>query len=230
VRAAYLTPAHQHPLGSVLPEATRRAVLDWARQADGYVVEDDYDSELRYEVAPTPAMASVDPDRVVFLGTASKTVAAALRLGWLVGPANLLAAIVERRRQTHDIPAWPSQLAFRSMLQEGHVGQLVRSARARYADQADRVVARFTEAGLRSLLPAAPAGTYVTLELPQATAETVVRAAERAGFALPSLETYARGVPRHGIVLGFGGCRDEAELERVLDVVIATILAAGATP
>src|SRR6478609_4536318 len=86
IAAAYVTPAHQHPLGRVLPAADRVTLLAAARAADAVVVEDDYDSEFRYDVAPVPALASLDRARVAYLGTAAKAVAPSLRLGWLVPP------------------------------------------------------------------------------------------------------------------------------------------------
>ena len=100
--AAYLTPAHQHPLGRVMPAADRLSALTAARAAGAVLVEDDYDSEFRYDVAPVPALATLDRTRVAYLGTASKAVAPSLRLGWLVPPPDLLDTINTHRRITHD--------------------------------------------------------------------------------------------------------------------------------
>ena len=84
---------------------TRLALLARAAEIDATVIEDDYDSEFRYDVAPLPALATLDRDRVVYLGTASKTVAPGLRLGWLVAPAALVEQITERRSRAHDMAA-----------------------------------------------------------------------------------------------------------------------------
>ncbi len=99
--AAYVTPAHQHPLGRVMPATDRLSLLEAARRADAVVIEDDYDSEFRYDVAPVPAMATLDRSRVVYLGTAAKSVVPTLRLGWLVAPPDLHELIVRRRTITH---------------------------------------------------------------------------------------------------------------------------------
>lgn len=105
--AAYVTPAHQHPLGRVMPAADRLTLLEAARRADAVVIEDDYDSEFRYDVAPVPAMARLDRGRVVYLGTAAKSVVPTLRLGWLVAPPDLHELILRRRTITHAGAAWP---------------------------------------------------------------------------------------------------------------------------
>ena len=111
--AAYVTPAHQHPLGHVMPAADRVALLAAAREHGAFVVEDDYDSEFRYDVAPIPALASLDRTRVAYLGTASKSVGPGLRVGWMVPPPDLLAALVEHREHTYDMPllAGPARAA-----------------------------------------------------------------------------------------------------------------------
>ncbi|MGZ4489069.1 MAG: aminotransferase-like domain-containing protein, partial [Nocardioides sp.] len=139
--AAYVTPAHQHPLGRVMPAADRITLLAAARAAGAVVVEDDYDSEFRYDVAPVPALATLDRGRVAYLGTASKSVAPSLRLGWLVPPPALLDTVNRRRSTTHDAAPWPTQRAFLTLLRDGYVDKVVRTARRVYADRAPRVAA-----------------------------------------------------------------------------------------
>ena len=107
--AAYVTPAHQHPLGRVMPAADRLALLAAARAAGAVVVEDDYDSEFRYDVAPVPALAALDRSQVAYVGTASKSVSPSLRLGWLVAPPEVHERLVRRRTITHDTPPWTSR-------------------------------------------------------------------------------------------------------------------------
>ncbi|GAB3769037.1 GntR family transcriptional regulator/MocR family aminotransferase [Nocardioides ginsengisegetis] len=139
--AAYVTPAHQHPLGRVMPAADRLTLLASARAADALVLEDDYDSEFRYDVAPVPALATLDRERVAYLGTASKSVAPSLRLGWLVPTPALLEPVNARRAVTHEAAAWPVQRAFLTLLRDGYVDKVVRTARRVYADRAPRVAA-----------------------------------------------------------------------------------------
>jgi len=213
--AVYVTPAHQHPTGVTLPAGARVALLEHARRHDIVVVEDDYDSEFRYDVAPLPALATLDPDRVVYLGTASKSVAPGLRLGWLVAPPSTVEAISDLLRRTHDLPSWPTQRAYLAMLRDGHVGRLIRSARRVYAARGAAVE--------RDLPVEGPvAGMYVALPLSAGQTRGAVRAAKEAGFELPTLDEYARSHGRTGVVFGFGGLSD-AEFERALAAIAGAV-------
>ena len=214
--AAYVTPAHQHPLGPVMSGADRLTLLASAHRAGAVVVEDDYDSEFRYDVAPVPALAALDRDVVAYLGTASKSVAPSIRLGWLVAPSELHAAVLRRREVTHDTAAWPVQRAFLSLLRDGYVDQVVRSARRTYAARAERVVAALD--GRAD--PIGPvAGMYATVPLPPEAATRVAAEARAAGFEVPLLSDYCRTARRSGILIGFGGCTDE-ELDRALAAIV----------
>lgn len=217
--AAYVTPAHQHPLGPTMPGSARLTLLDTARRADAVVVVVDYDSEFRYDVAPVPALASLDRDRVAYLGTASKAVAPSMRLGWLVAPPTLLDALERTRLVTHDTAAWPVQRAFLSLLRDGYVDKVVRSARRVYADRAARVAGAVAPHGT---LNGPVAGMYATVELPAADAGRAHAAARAAGFDVPLLADYARTHPRHGLIIGFGGCTD-AELDTALAAIAAAL-------
>lgn len=217
--AAYVTPAHQHPLGPAMPGADRVRLLAAARTADAVVVEDDYDSEFRYDVAPIPALAALDRSSVAYLGTASKSVAPSLRLGWLVPPPGLLAEVDRFRAVTHDTAAWPVQRAFLALLRDGYVDRVVRAARRVYTDRAARVTAALPGVG-------PVAGMYATLETDAATARRARAAARSAGFDVPLLADYTRSRARHGLVIGFGGCTD-TQLDQALDVVARAVAGAG---
>ncbi|WP_275003541.1 PLP-dependent aminotransferase family protein [Promicromonospora iranensis] len=214
--AAYVTPAHQHPLGRVMPAADRLALLAAARDAGAVVVEDDYDSEFRYDVAPVPALAALDRSRVAYLGTASKSVSPSLRLGWLVAPPSLNEDLVRRRAVTHDTPPWPSQHALLTLLRDGWVDKVVRTARRVYADRAPRVAAALAP----HAQPAGPlAGMYSTWLTDPASAERARAAGHAAGFDVPLLADYCRRADRTGLVVGFGGVTD-VELARALDAIV----------
>jgi GntR family transcriptional regulator/MocR family aminotransferase len=214
--AAYVTPAHQHPLGPVMPGSARLALIAAAARAGAVVIEDDYDSEFRYDVAPVPALAALDRDHVAYLGTTSKTVAPSMRLGWLVAPAALHGAILERREITHDAPAWPVQRAFLSLLRDGYVDQVVRSARRTYAARAARVV----EALRPHAEPIHPvAGMYATVPMPRTRALRAHASARAAGFEVPLLRDYCRTARLTGLIIGFGGCTDD-ELDRALAAIV----------
>ncbi|MFA6574016.1 MAG: PLP-dependent aminotransferase family protein [Nocardioides sp.] len=213
VVAAYVTPAHQHPLGPPMSGRDRLTLIAAARRAGAVVVEDDYDSEFRYDVAPIPALASLDRERVAYLGTASKSVAPSLRLGWLVAPPALRDPIERRRDLTHDAVSWPVQRAFLSLLRDGYVDRVVRSARRTYADRAGRVAA-----ALAPYVEGPVAGMYATVVLPAGLAAEAHAAARAAGFDVPLLADYCRTAPLHGLIVGFGGCTD-TELDAALAVL-----------
>ncbi|MFI2364333.1 PLP-dependent aminotransferase family protein [Promicromonospora sp. NPDC019610] len=215
--AAYVTPAHQHPLGRVMPAADRLALLAAARAAGAVVVEDDYDSEFRYDVAPVPALAALDRSCVAYVGTASKSVSPGLRLGWLVAPPEAHERLLERRAITHDTPPWPNQRALLTLLRDGWVDKVVRTARRVYADRAPRVAAAMAP---HAELAGPLAGMYSTwLTGPEAAA--AARASARAaGFEVRPLELYCRTADLTGLVLGFGGVTD-AELDQALAAITA---------
>lgn len=216
---AYVTPAHQHPLGRVMPAADRLALLATARRDGALVVEDDYDSEFRYDVAPVPALASLDRDRVAYLGTASKAILPSLRLGWSVVPDRLLDAYDAHRSLTHDAPPWPVQRALVTLLRDGYVDAVVRSARRVYAERAPKVVealAPYAE------LAGPVAGMYSTWLLPHGRAVRARAAAERAGFRVNLLRDYCRTARLSGLVVGFGGPTDD-ELDRALAVLVGEL-------
>ncbi len=215
LRAVYVTPAHQHPLGVTMSVRRRMALLAEATRRRVLVVEDDYDSEFRYDMAPLPALAALDLDRVVYLGTSSKIVQPGIRLGWLVASTAVVAGIAARRARRHDHPSWPLQAALLSMLREGHLDRLVRSARRVYAERSRLVVERLGACGHHV---DDVAGMYVAVPLSARQETAVVAAAGEAGFALPPLSAFCRTVARHGVVLGFGAV-DDRQLQRVLDVV-----------
>ncbi|CAI9418517.1 MocR-like pyridoxine biosynthesis transcription factor PdxR [Nocardioides sp. T2.26MG-1] len=219
VAAAYVTPAHQHPLGRVMPGADRVALLDAARAADALVVEDDYDSEFRYDVAPVPALASLDRGRVAYLGTAAKSVAPSLRLGWLVAPPELADRVNARRLVTHEGAPWPVQRAYLALLRDGYVDKVVRTARRVYAERAPRVAAALSP---YAELAGPLAGMYSTWLLPAADAVRARDAARRAGFEVNLLADYCRTATLTGLVVGFGGVTDD-ELDRALVALVSAL-------
>src|SRR5438128_8865861 len=97
VDGVLVTPAHQCPLGVAMAPARRAALLEWAAAGEGFVIEDDYDAEYRYDRAPLAALQGLAPERVVYMGTASKTLAPALRLGWLLLPPQLVEPVAQQR-------------------------------------------------------------------------------------------------------------------------------------
>jgi GntR family transcriptional regulator/MocR family aminotransferase len=221
VRAVYVTPAHQHPLGVVMSASRRVGLVELARERELTLIEDDYDSEFRYDVAPLPALAQLDPERVVYLGTVSKTLGPGLRLGWIVAAEALADQIGRLRDLRHDTPPWPAQLALLSMLDEGHLTRLVRAARRQYAQRSRAVQAALS--GLGDLSGGA-AGMYATLLLDADAAARAARHALAEGVEVPLLADYCRTATRGGLVVGYGGVTDD-EFRFALDVLVRSLRA-----
>jgi GntR family transcriptional regulator/MocR family aminotransferase len=221
VDAVYVTPAHQHPLGVAMSAARRVALVAEATRRDMTVIEDDYDSEFRYDVAPLPALAQLDPGRVVYLGTASKTLGPGLRLGWIVGPQRLVDEIARLRDVRHDTPPWPAQRALLSMLEEGYLTRLVRSARRQYAVRSRAVQGALAAFGE---LSGGAAGMYATLSLDAGVAERVARRALADGVDVPLLASYCRTAVRGGLVVGYGGVSDD-EFAMAVAVLVGALRA-----
>ena len=214
--AAYVTPAHQHPLGYVMPAADRLALLAAAHEHDAFVVEDDYDSEFRYDVAPIPALASLDRTRVAYLGTASKSVGPGLRVGWMVPPPGCSPP----SSSTASTPTTcrPGRPSGRCSPCSARAGSTRWSApRAGYTPTARRGSPRPSR---RTASPAGPAaGMYSTWLLPAPAVRRAVAAARDAGFEVAPIADYCRSARLSGLVVGFGGVTD-AELDRALAAMV----------
>ena len=200
--AMLLTPAHQFPLGVTLHPRRRREAADWG----GVVIEDDYDGEFRYDRQPVGALQTLAPDRVVYAGTASKSLAPGLRLGWLVVPPRLLDAV------TAELAAGPpalDQLTLAEFITSGDYDRQIRRARLSYRRRRDRLAAALSRQGLR--VTGIAAGLHALLELPGTSAErAVVTRARQRGVAVEGLEHYRAaacqdaGDGRAGLVIGYG--------------------------
>jgi GntR family transcriptional regulator/MocR family aminotransferase len=138
--AVFVTPAHQSPTGVAAAPDRRAALLEWAAAREGFVIEDDYDAEYRYDRAPLAALQGLAPDRVIYMGTASKTLSPALRLGWLVLPQHLIEAFVEERNLSdHGAPTL-EQLTLARLIESGGYDRYLRQARRRYRARRDALV------------------------------------------------------------------------------------------
>ncbi|WP_143569341.1 aminotransferase-like domain-containing protein, partial [Streptomyces acidiscabies] len=140
-RAVLLTPAHQFPTGGPLHPERRAAVVDWARARGAIVLEDDYDGEFRYDRRPVGAVQGLDPERVVYVGSVSKSLSPALRLGWMVLPDHLVDAVREAKGEREAWSSVPEQLALADLVVSGAYDRHVRRMRQRYRARRDRLVA-----------------------------------------------------------------------------------------
>jgi GntR family transcriptional regulator / MocR family aminotransferase len=164
--AVVLTPAHQHPTGAVLAGDRRRALLAWLRARDAVAIEDDYDAEYRYDRAAVGALQSLEPDRIVYAGSASKTLAPALRLGWLVVPPQLLDAVTDLKDLADCGTARIEQHAFASFLSRGELDRHLRRMRARYRRRRDLLIEAVADVLPEATVRGIAAGLHATVELP----------------------------------------------------------------
>lgn len=209
-RLVYVTPSHQFPLGGVLPLERRVALLEWAARTDAVVIEDDYDSEYRFGQRPLDPLARLDADgRVVYVGTFSKTMAPALRLGFVVAPPGLRSALRQAKRLTDWHTDVVTQRAMARFLDSGGFARHVRSATRVYEERHDALVLAAGELlpGL-SLVPSAAGLHLALLDGERAEPFDGARVAERAAVAGVSVQPVSRfrmGPGADGILLGFGG-------------------------
>ena len=186
----------------------RHALLAWARAGDRLVIEDDYDAEFRYDRRPLAALQGLDPARVAYVGTASKTLAPALRLGWILAPAALAPALaVEKLAADGGSPAL-DQLALARLIASGEHDRHLRRARRAYAQRRDRLVAALALAVPEGRIEGAAAGVHLVLALPASLDPIALRKATAAhGVAAESIAARHRGPAPPGptrLVLGYG--------------------------
>jgi GntR family transcriptional regulator/MocR family aminotransferase len=225
VDAVVLTPAHQFPTGVALSARRRTALLDWARRREAVVVEDDYDAEYRYDRDPVGALQGMAPERVVYAGSASKTLAPALRLGWLLLPAQLAEAAARRGALIDRGEPLLAQLTFADLIARGELDRHLRRTRRRYRARRDALVAAVGASLPGCTVEGIAAGLHAVVRLPAAADEAAtVRAAAERGIALDGLARFHRASrPAHpGLVLGYANlsepaiARGIAELGRAL--------------
>ncbi|MFJ7984689.1 PLP-dependent aminotransferase family protein [Streptomyces sp. NPDC096351] len=205
--AVLMTAAHQFPLGGALPPDRRAAVVDWARASGGFVLEDDYDGEFRYDRQPVGALQGLDPERVVYLGTASKSLAPGLRLAWMVLPESLVGEVVAAKGAVDWVSGAPDQLAFAEFLASGAYDRHVRAMRLRYRRRRDQLVAAVAAHAPETRVSGIAAGLHAVLALPPGTEQDVLRAAAWNGLAVQGVNQFRRPtVPAtlDGLVVGYG--------------------------
>ncbi|MEU3849887.1 PLP-dependent aminotransferase family protein [Streptomyces sp. NPDC029554] len=211
--AVLLTPAHQFPMGVPLHRDRRTAVVDWARRTGGLVLEDDYDGEFRYDRQPVGALQGLDPDRVVYLGTASKSLAPGLRLAWMVLPADLAEEAATAKGGV-DTCGVLDQLTLAEFLTSGAYDRHVRATRLRYRRRRDALVAAVAARAPEARVTGIAAGLHVLLRLPPGTERSVVQAAHWRGLAVHGLARYrhadAVAEPADALVVGYGTPPDHA--------------------
>lgn len=210
--AVFVTPAHQFPTGCVLSGERRRHLLAWSRTTSGLIVEDDYDAEFRYDREPVRALQGLAPDQVAQLGTVSKTLAPALRLGWIVAPPELVDEAERTKALLDTFSPTLDQLTLAEFFRRGHYDRHVRRARAVYRRRRDRLLI-----ALGTQLPGLPiegvaAGVHLLLRLPPGVSDIAIADEARSdGIAVTPLSAFRLApAPTGGLVIGYGRLHESA--------------------
>jgi GntR family transcriptional regulator/MocR family aminotransferase len=225
--AAFITPSRQLPLGTTMSAPRRMQLLDWARRRGSWVIEDDYDSELRYSTFPIAALQGLDRDsRVIYIGTFSKVVFPSIRTAYLVIPSDLVPRFVAVRRTLDICPPISSQVVLADFIREGHFTRHLRRMRQLYSERRRLLVdCLHRELGERLRFIGEPAGTDLVVLLPRGMRDRPLaeRAAEEGLWLMPLSDRYLGRATRQGFVLGYGGTSVEEipaavrRLRRLLD-------------
>ena len=227
-QAMLLTPAHQFPLGSVLSPRRRADAARWAADSGGLIIEDDYDGEFRYDRQPVGALQALAPEHVIYAGTASKTLAPGLRLGWLVLPARLTEAVAEAKALAHLHTGSFEQLTLAEFIRSGAYDRHIRRSRLDYRRRRDQLVATFARHAPGVSLSGLAAGFHAVAALPPGEDEQdAVRRAAAEGVAINGLGAYA--IDRHSrgpaLVIGYAAAplhAYTAALARLCEAITCT--------
>ncbi|MFK4067369.1 PLP-dependent aminotransferase family protein [Streptomyces sp. NPDC029674] len=213
-KAVLLTPAHQFPMGVPLHPDRRAAAVGWARRAGGVILEDDYDGEFRYDRQPVGALQGLDPEHVVYLGTASKSLAPGLRLGWMVLPSGLYEEVLGEKDAVGASCGALDQLTLAEFITSGAYDRHVRAARLRYRRRRDQLVAALTTHAPTVRATGIAAGLHAVLELPPGTERSIVQAANWERLAVHGLARFRHPLMgdrgRDALVVGYGTPADHA--------------------
>jgi GntR family transcriptional regulator/MocR family aminotransferase len=238
-RLAFVTPARQLPLGVTLSLTRRLELVEWARSAGAWIVEDDYDSEFRYSGRPLAALQGLDPDgSVIYMGTFSKVLFPSLRLGYVVIPPSLVDAFGAMKQFASYSSPYLEQAVLADFITEGHFERHIRRTRAMYRDRQQLLVERArAELDGRLSVPPSDAGMTLIGWLPAGSSDVAVTQAARArNVDVFPLSGFATQPIRPGLLLGYAGVREDdiregvSHLARALDDCARGAAAAGPRP
>ena len=211
-RAVYITPSHQYPLGMTMSATRRMLLLNWAVRTGAWIIEDDYDSEYRFGSRPIASLQGLDTDaRVIYIGTFSKVMFPALRLGYAVVPKDLVPAFSAARDAADVFSATLYQSVLTDFIREGHFARHIRRMRMLYMERRRTLVKAIrVEVGDTLEVVGAEAGMHLAAFLPPGTNDIAVSrsAAQRGISATPLSTCYLRRPARPGLILGYGGANE----------------------
>ena len=223
----YVTPSHQYPLGATMSAARRLQLLDWARRRGSWIIEDDYDSEYRYESQPIAALQGLDRDaRVIYIGTFSKVLFPALRVGYLVVPPDLVDRFAAVREAMDICPPALPQAVLADFIVEGHFARHLRRTSLLYRHRRSALVEGLRGLGRGLRVVGAEAGIHLVALCDRPKDRSISERAARDGlWAMPLSACYLGPPLHHGLVLGYGGT-SVAEMPKAVERLRRAIAAA----
>ena len=218
-RAAFVTPSHHYALGYTMSAGRRFQLLEWARQSSSWIVEDDYDSEYRFESMPIPSLQGLDPSSsVIYIGTFSKVLRPSLRLGYIVIPPDLVDRFTAVRFAMDIFPPYLFQEVLTEFMHAGHFARHIRRMRALYKSRRTALVESLrAEFGDFLQIHGAEAGMHLTVTLPEGyrDVEIAMRAGKEKLWLWPLSICYFGDKQRQGFILGFANTREDQALAAV---------------
>ena len=208
-RAVYITPSHQYPLGMTMSASRRMSLLNWATRSGAWIIEDDYDSEFRFETHPIPSLQGLDAGaRVIYVGTFSKVMFPALRLGYVVVPEDLVDAFSTMRDATDQFSSTLYQAVMASFIREGHFSRHIRRMRMLYMERRATLARAIQNlVGDKLEIIGSQAGMHLVALLPQGVSDVAIaKKAAAAGIsAMPLSSCCCQRPVTSGLILGYGG-------------------------
>lgn len=219
-KVAFVTPSHQYPLGMTMSMARRTALIDWARKCGGWIVEDDYDSELRYSGQPYPSIQGMEPNRVVYIGTFSKILASSLRLGYAIVPDCLANSFAGARAILGRSAAMTEQHIVAAYINEGYFQAHIRRIRDAYAAKRNTLIEALTKKLPQLSIQPSDQGMHIILWLPDHVSDLAIsQSAMESGLVVRPVSPMCSEKNRvSGLILGFGGFTDAELLSSVANL------------
>ncbi|MFC8933941.1 PLP-dependent aminotransferase family protein [Rhodococcus sp. NPDC057135] len=228
-RSALLTPTHQFPLGGPLTPARRATAVEWASSTGGVIIEDDYDGEFRYDRKPVGALQGIAPQQVAYLGTVSKTLSPAIRIGWMVLPDRLIEPVLATKGPYERWVSSTDQLTLADFIESGRFDSHIRKMRATYRRRRDQLVATLAQQVPQVRIEGISAGLHAVIRLPSGSEQAVLAAAQTHDLGLEGLSTFRHpdvsSVGGDGIVVGYS-TPTQSQYPRTLDVLCEVLHAA----
>jgi GntR family transcriptional regulator/MocR family aminotransferase len=224
VRLAYVTPSHQFPLGIAMSLERRRNLLAWASRSRAWIVEDDYDCDFRFQAQPLPCLHALDPEgRVIYVGTFSKTLFPALRLGFLIVPNDLADGVAAARLASDIHPPVLEQAILAEFMARGHYQSHLRRMRMAYMERLDALQRAIQSSGVPLLPRPVQSGLHLVADLDGVDAGCVFEEAKARGIEVMPLSHYyfGSGTPRNALVLGIAAVRPAAIRAGVSQLALA---------